>query len=427
MLLENKIELLNSFDKLAFAISGGKDSMALLHFAINHIDKNKFFVITVHHNLRGKEGERDREFVKQYCLENGVECRVYEEQIKEFCQENGYTIEQGARIRRRAIFSQIVKDKEADRVVTAHHKDDQIESILMHIFRGSGLQGLCGMKEDDGILLRPMLSYDSKEIKEYLTINNIKYVQDSTNLEVEYSRNNVRNIIRKDIEKVYPNFGDNLIRLSGISNKMKEYIDEQTPKYVKTSSGVAIMISDIKSKDIIASQCIINAVEAVSTRVDLENVHIENVFDLVNKENGKSVMLPFGVIASREYDRIVFTKKEDTPIEPTSLEFGKFYLGDWAIEISNVDNGGLRADMEKLKGSIIKNREHGFTFKRFKGGTKSLGDYLTDIKVPKRMRDYLPIIVKDKEVLAVLPYEIADSVAVTENTKEIAYIRAEHN
>ena len=108
MFLEEKIDLLNSFERLALAISGGKDSMALLHFAIHNLDKEKFFVVTVHHNLRGEEGERDRDFVKNYCEENGVECRVYEEKIKEFCEENGYTIEQGARIRRREIFKELV-------------------------------------------------------------------------------------------------------------------------------------------------------------------------------------------------------------------------------------------------------------------------------------------------------------------------------
>ena len=81
--------------------------------------------------------------------------------------------------------------------------------------------------------------------------------------------------------------------------------------------------------------------------------------------------------------------------------------------------------MDKMKGAVIKNREPGFTFKRYKGGTKSLGDYLTDIKAPKRLRDYLPVIVLDKSVLAVLPYDIADSVAITNETRNIAYIKTE--
>ena len=130
-MLSIKVELLEKFNRLCFAISGGKDSMTLLHWAITHLNHDKFYVITVHHNLRGKEGERDRDFVKEYCLKNNIACDVYEEQIKEFCDINGYTIEQGARIRRRQIFKEIVDSKKADRVVTAHQQDDQIESIFI--------------------------------------------------------------------------------------------------------------------------------------------------------------------------------------------------------------------------------------------------------------------------------------------------------
>ena len=173
--------------------------MALLHFAINNLDKDSFSVVTIHHNLRGKEGERDRDFVKEYCLKNNIKCEIFEEQIKPFCEENGYTIEQGARIRRRQIFKDIVDSGKADRVVTAHQKDDQIESILMHIFRGSGIKGLCGMQEDDGILIRPMLNCSSEEIAAYLKENNIPFVQDSTNFELDYSRNRIRHVVIDEI------------------------------------------------------------------------------------------------------------------------------------------------------------------------------------------------------------------------------------
>ena len=399
--------------------------MALLHWAITHLNHDKFYVITVHHNLRGKEGERDRDFVKEYCLKNNIACDIYEEQIKEFCDINGYTIEQGARIRRRQIFKEIVDNNKADRVVTAHQQDDQIESILMHIFRGSGIKGLCGMEEDDGIIVRPMLNVSSEEIKQYLKDNKIEFVQDSSNFELEYSRNKIRNVVLKEIEQVYPNVGNNLLRLSSISNKMQQFIDENVPQYEKTIDGVSINIKDIEKKDIIASQAIINAVEAVSTRVDLENQHIDSILALIDKENGKQVDLPFNTIAVKEYDKIVFYKDEYKTIKNTPFGYGEFIAGDWKISVSEKDNGGLRADMDVLEGAQITSRKSGMMFKRFKGGTKSLGDYLTDIKVPKRVRDYLPIIAKNQDVFAVLPYEIADKVAVLSTTKRTAFIKTE--
>ena len=399
--------------------------MALLHFAINHLDHDKFYVITVHHNLRGKEGQRDRDFVVDYCKSNGIKCEVYEEQIKEFCEENGYTIEQGARIRRREIFKDIVLSKKADRVVTAHQKDDQIESILMHIFRGSGIKGLVGMEKDDGIIIRPMLNVSTEDIKQYIKENNVPFVQDSTNFKLEYSRNKIRNVVLKEIEKVYPNVGENILRLAEISQKTQSYIDEHTPKAHKEEDGVSLYIKDIASKDITASQAIINAVDMVSTRVDLEKGHIESIFDLIDKESGKQVDLPFNTCAVKEGKKIVFFKKDLKGFEPIPFTLGTHIVGEWVIKISKEDIGGLRADLDAIKDTIICTREPGMTFKKYKGGTKSLGDYLTDIKVPKRIRDYLPIIAKNQDVYAVLPYEIADIVAITDKTKEVVYIKAE--
>ena len=424
-MLSIEVELFKGFNRLAFAISGGKDSMALLNFAINNLDHSKFYVITVHHNLRGKEGERDRDFVVDYCAKNGIQCEVYEEQIKEFCEKNGYTIEQGARIRRREIFKDIVVSKKADRVVTAHQKDDQIESILMHIFRGSGIKGLIGMEKDDGIILRPMLKVSSEEIKSYLEENKVPFVQDSTNFELEYSRNKIRNVVLKEIEEVYPNVGENILRLSEISQKTQNYIDEHTPIPSTEVDGVSLRIEDLKNKDITASQAIINAVDSVSTRVDLEKGHIESIFDLINKESGKQVDLPFNTCAIKEYDKIVFCKKQNKGFDPIDVKLGVFELGDWEIEISDTNNGGLRADFDVIKDAKICQRTAGMTFKRYKGGTKSLGDYLTDIKAPKRIRDYLPIIAKNQDVFAVLPYEIADIVAINDKTKHVVYIKTE--
>ena len=399
--------------------------MALLHFAINNLNKDTFSVVTIHHNLRGKEGERDRDFVKQYCLNNNIECKVFEEQIKPFCEENGYTIEQGARIRRRQIFKDIVESGLADRVVTAHQKDDQIESILMHIFRGSGIKGLCGMQEDDGILIRPMLNCSSEEIQNYLKDNNIEYVQDSTNYELEYSRNRIRNVVIDEISKVYPGAKDNILRLSAIAKNMQEYINANTPSFEKTIDGAKIQIKDLKNRDIISSQLIINAVDYVSTRVDLEQAHIDSIFDLIDKENGKEVKLPFNTKAIKEYDSILLTKGTLDEIKDYPIKEGVVETGEWRITFSKENNGGLRADFDKIKDAIITSRKSGMTFKRFKGGTKSLGDYLTDIKAPKRLRDFLPILAKGQDVLAVLPYEISDQVAIDDNTKNIIYMKAE--
>lgn len=424
MLSSEIVNYLSSFNKLVFAVSGGKDSMALLHFALKNLDKNKISVVTVHHNLRGEEGERDRDFVVSFCNKQGIECQVYEENIKEFCQENGYTIEQGARIRRHKIFESIVANKKADRVVLAHHKDDQAESILMHIFRGCGLKGLCGMELDTGVILRPLLYTSSEEIKQYIEKEHIEFVQDSTNFELEYSRNKIRNVVIKEIEKVYPNFSTNILRLSEISNEAVKYISKQAPNVYKQNNCVYLKVSELNEKNIATEQAVINAVETIATRVDLEKCHIDQVFDLIEKENGKTINLPFNVVAVKEYDKIAFYLNQSENIETTDFQLGLVAFGDWEIDISLNNNGGLKADLDKIGKAIIRTRKQGDSFKRFKGGRKPLGKYLTDVKVAKMQRDNLPILARDNEVLAVLPIEISDGISVDDSTKNIVYLKA---
>ena len=223
----------------------------------------------------------------------------------------------------------------------------------------------------------------------------------------------------------YPGAKDNVLRLSSIASKMQDYINDNTKSFEKTIDGAKIQIKDLMEKDILSSQLIINAVDYVSTRVDLEQAHIDGIFDLINKENGKQIDLPFDTVAIREYDSILITKKDLKPIVDREFKLGNITTGEWEISISKENNGGLRADLDKLSGCVITARKQGMMFKRFKGGTKSVGDYLTDVKAPKRIRDYLPVLSKDNEALVVSPYEISDKVAIDDNTKNIVYIKAE--
>ena len=137
------IELISRFDKLALAVSGGRDSMALLDWFFSSGEyPGEFFVVHVNHNLRGDNSDADCALVKNYCDERGIKLRIYSEDVKGFCERGGYGTEQGARLIRRRIFREITESKEAQRVVTAHHLQDFAESVLMHVFRGSGIDGL---------------------------------------------------------------------------------------------------------------------------------------------------------------------------------------------------------------------------------------------------------------------------------------------
>lgn len=422
MLDEYATSYLKSFDSLALAISGGRDSMALLHWFCGNFSKDKFFVVTVHHNLRGEEGKRDRDFVVDYCKSQGVECKVYEEDIPAFCKEGGYTIEQGARIRRRRIFADTVESGDAQRVVTAHHAQDQVESVLMHVFRGSGIRGLAGMSIDDKILLRPMLNVSREQIEEYIARNHVPYVDDSSNDSEDYTRNKLRLQILPLIRQAYGGVDNNILRLSQRAKEMRDYLDKFSRDYIVKQGEAYISVDVLTSDRVIATNTVINAIDEIGTRVDLTQKHIDAIMDLKDKTNGASVSLPFGLTAHRQGKFVVLAKLESIAYLGIIDGYGDYDLGDKILRISQEQVGYLRCDLDKLRGAEIRNRKDGDVFKRYKGATKNLGDYLTDIKVPKRIRGNLVVLAKGSVVYALPQYEISDLIKIDESTKNIAYV-----
>lgn len=417
-------EGLSRFDKVALAVSGGKDSMSLLHFYLNNFARGSFYVITVHHNLRGKEGERDRDFVMNFCKDNGVECVVFEENIPAFCEEHGYTVEQGARIRRRQIFAETVKTGKAQRVVTAHHCDDQIESILMHVFRGSGIRGLRGMDFDDGVLLRPYLRVTRKQIDEYVGYYKVPYVEDSSNFCVDYTRNKVRREIIPLIAKAYPNFENNVLRLGERAREIFGYIDNASKDFEKREGTVFIPDRVFKRDKVVASQTVINAVDEITTRVDLTAKHIDGILSLTDKAAGASASLPFGLTAYREVGGITLALGEKKEYSGEITGYGEYCLGDKTLVISPDEiSGALRCDLDKISGAQIRNRLDGDSFRRYKGANKSLGDYFTDIKLARRLRDNVIVVAKGQTVLLLPEYEISDEIKIDDHTARTAYVK----
>ena len=134
--------------------------------------------------------------------------------------------------------------------------------------------------------------------------------------------------------------------------------------------------------------------------------------------------MPLNIVAVKEYDKIAFYLNQSENIETTDFQLGLVAFGDWEIDISLNNNGGFKADLDKIGKAIIRTRKQGDSFKRFKGGRKPLGKYLTDVKVAKMQRDNLPILARDNEVLAVLPIEIYDGISVDDSTRNIVYLKA---
>ena len=219
--IETVEKYVNIGDKIVVAVSGGKDSMSLLFALIQLNKKIKFDLscITINHCIRGEIGRSDAEFVFNYCQNKGVCCKIVEVDVPKLAKSQKKTIEECARDARYKIFSDNV-DKDS-KLFIAHHASDQAETILMHILRGSGLDGAVGMQNRDNIV-RPYLNVTKNEIEEFVKDNNIPFVEDYTNDDTNYTRNYIRKEIVPRLKQIYPNFETNILNFASIC---KEYVD----------------------------------------------------------------------------------------------------------------------------------------------------------------------------------------------------------
>lgn len=198
----NKENLLKRGVKVIVACSGGADSI----FLLDMLHTQGFDCVVAHCNfhLRGEESDRDEKFVRDFCNSRNITLVVKSFATTEYAQENKLSIEMAARELRYNWFEQVRKEYNAGAIAVAHHSDDSIETILLNLLRGTGLKGICGIRPKNGYVVRPLLCINRAEIEQYLEENNIQYITDSTNLENEYTRNKIRNIVMPILREINP-------------------------------------------------------------------------------------------------------------------------------------------------------------------------------------------------------------------------------
>ncbi len=232
------------------ALSGGPDSVALLRMLIDKGHKVEAAHCNFH--LRGEESDRDEAFCKALCEKLGVKLHTAHFDTKEFAKLRGISIEMAARDLRYHWFAQLARDLNADAVCVAHHSDDQVETILLNLLRGTGLKGLLGMRRRNGIFLRPMLNMSRKDILAYLKRIGQDYVTDSTNLEDDVQRNKLRLDVIPMLEKVTPAAKQNILRMADNLGDIEKVVNQSLGEAMgkskrKCVAGEAYSMETIRS------------------------------------------------------------------------------------------------------------------------------------------------------------------------------------
>lgn len=419
--------------RICVATSGGADSMALLHFLKKSEEKFGYLLFAVHceHGIRGEESVADWKFVEQTCLEWGIPVFFFSEDCKRKAKEEKTSLETAARNFRYQSFETLIKSGKVDYIATAHHADDEAETILFRLARGASISGAKGMQEENDWLLRPILSWTKQDVMKYVAENAIEYRTDKTNFEQDATRNALRLSILPKLEERIPGAANALVRFARLAAEDDALLYEYAQALLRFDGKTAeIAFSD--KKPLFCRACLL-AMKALGVEKDYTAAHLESVFFLQDSERGAMLNLPQNVIAKRNVDTIsLFIKKEEAFVknEPKVFTLKGFDGGRYEITLSfdkNVAQGSgksLYVDADKIpQNAVFRFREEGDVIQRFGGGKKSLKKIFNEEKIPVEEREYLPLIAQEKEVLVVCGVEISEKVKVDENTKRILYIQ----
>lgn len=420
---ENK--LIKKGQIVGVGVSGGSDSMALVHYLASLQDELDFEVVAIHinHSIR-EEAREEAEFVLQKCKEMGVRAYKFKIDAPKLAKESGESLETAARNGRYEVFESLIKRDVVDVIALAHHQSDQVETILMHIFRGAGVAGARGMEPiRDKKYIRPMLTTTKKEIIDYVNYNGIDYVTDNSNFDLQYNRNYIREKLIPEIVKRWPGAEQAIINFGKAVSEDDDYINSHIhdDAVIYEDKKAFVPVSYLIYDNAVSSRMIIKALKKIGLVKDFEKKHIEMVKQLAFAENGTKISLPNSVVAIKEYDYVALinNKKEvvnfEAPFKCGEYEIPK--LGRLVVKRVKdfpKEKAVIYLDYRKVpKTAVWRFRKDGDMFTKFGGGTKKLASYLIDRKVPQRLRNNLPVLADGNNILAIAGIEIADSVKMT--------------
>ncbi len=452
--------LFSAGDKLVVAVSGGADSVCLLHILAQWQRELgvELHVAHLNHQLRGAESDSDASYVSDLAHKLGVPATIERRDVAAYRDQKGGSLEEAAREVRYSFLAEVTRGIGTSKVAVGHARDDHIETVMMHLLRGVGTAGLRGLQprsvlqysENGGQLevVRPLLEVTRQETLDYCQRYNLAPRSDSSNVSLSFLRNRVRLELLPMLRSYNPGVDKALLRLADIAGDDISFIEEQASllwKELAREEGDVIYLDISKmvtSPRAMQRQIFRRAVKQLRGNLkDVEANHIEAMMDFLSKPAGKKLCLPDGLTLSTEYGRLVLALVQASicPLPPlkgiSNINIpGETDLPSWRVradiiqEVVGDDNGLVASfDLDKVgKELTVRRRRPGDRFQPLgMSQTKKLQDFMVDSKIPRSWRDRVPLICSPKQILWVVGWRIDDRVKVTENTKEILRLQFE--
>lgn len=407
-------QMLLAGEKVVVGVSGGADSVALLHILSRLKDLNlEITAAHLNHGIRAEEAERDSRFVERAAADLGLRFEHKKVDTLAYKEERKLSLEDAARELRYEFFNEVMENLGASKIATAHTRDDQAETILMRLLRGSGLRGLSGIPPiSRGCLIRPLLFVSREEIENYLKSNGIEWVEDSTNASTEFLRNRVRQELIPILTEYNPQLTDTLSRTADILRSYEEFISSEVEKlfeelFGKDVNGEFLGSLDAyrKSARSLRLSCLRLSIERVSkslNAVSYTHVTAADEFLLSDSASGE-IEFPGGAVIAKGYDKFLVTEKSRLSEQFSYMieTPGKSSFPEFDVEIEPAISKTLETEDESTVYLAADSIEFPIEVRSFKSGDrfmplgmnkyKKVQDYLTDVKLPKFLRGRVPI------------------------------------
>lgn len=462
-------QMLSPKDRVVVGVSGGADSVCLLFMLLQLKVTMQLELIVAHinHGVREDAGE-DAEYVRSICKEQGIPFELLEVNLKEIAKEYKLSQEEAGRKVRYETFQKILLKYKANKIAVAHNSNDRAETMLFHLFRGSGLAGLSSILPVRDHIIRPLLCLKREEIEEYLKVQNIEFRTDSTNLEDDYTRNRIRHHILPFAEdNIAQGSVSHMCNLADIVTETEDYLQEQTRHAMEQccvfdiEDSISIQIDSFDKLHLTLKKRLLRMLlqNSAQNQKDIGMVHIMDFLSLFQSMENREIHFPYNLVGKRRYDKVILEKnkkrEEANYLIPLPFCISKEELdqedrkNSFTIYLSTIRKLQIQVliyekekdipqnrytkwfDYDKIYKSLqtlqIRTRMEGdFLMVNNKDSdklvTKKLNRYMMDEKIPKDKRDQLLLFTDGNHVIWVIGYRISEYYKINENTKRILQV-----
>lgn len=441
--------MIKAREHIVIGVSGGHDSITLLHI-LNQlsIDMNfKLHIAHINHGIRGAESDGDEAYVAQLAAKLKIPFYSKKVNMDEYAKANKLSSEEAGREIRYSFFRELINEKlGSGKIAVAHNRNDQAETVLMRLMRGTGIDGLCGINYVNGDIIRPLLNISRGEIEEYCRVSGLNPRIDKTNFENIYARNKVRLELIPYIEQNFnPNLIDTLWRLTATVKRDAEYLNKiADAEYKRIGIGEAaecIMLNNVEFKALDTSikyrVLRIGISKLLGSLEGISEIQLSRAVALSEKaKTGKSVNIIRGIVAKLSYDKLSLEKSEKTREISYNYKIGfnqtlklPELKGSLRSEVLNIEDVFFEKNDKYMKyfdyddikeGIYVRSRLPGDKVQlNGMSGRKKLKDYYIDEKIPKGKREQIPILEIDGEIAWIIGYRLGEKAKLKPSTKRV--------